>query len=365
MSSIFSFLRRRAETSGTESSDEPTPLEERMPATRRISTIRALMSNSAPDLDQVISDMLSELSKYLPPPEPPLPDPSVSVMSVTERTVGLGNRRGNETRGFFPIVALKGGRLDGVVRFQLWANEPGAVDTAIGELHGRLLAARDELWAAGFLRVAAEETSLAEHISSLSAWRKTTDYRVLYEFRYLDTDGAESLIARIPIAIDSEYGESTIVTNEMIRWDNEAVPELLVCGRFNVGGISALAFVPDTAPSGVITLMRTFDGAVGPPTNYPTLADFLTAVAGQDAPERHGQLTFSSLSDFLAAFSTVGDPVILGDWNEDGMPDSYESLGFSLEPAIQLQGKADRLELTCQGDAFDQVAVVYLRVTQR
>lgn len=365
MSSFFSFLRRRAETSGTESSDEPTASEERMPAARRVSMTRALMSNSAPDLNQVISDMLSELSKYLPPHEPPLPDPGVSVVSVTERTVGLGNRRGNETRGFFPIVALKGGRLDGVVRFQLWANEPGAVDSAIGELHGRLLTARDELWAAGFLRVAAEETSLAEHISNLNAWRKTSDYRVLYEFRYQDTDGAESLIARIPIAIDSKYGESTSVTDEMIRWDNETAPALGVRGRFSVGRVSALVFVPGTAPSGAITLVRTFDGAVGPPTNYPTLADFLPAVAGPGATERHGQLTFSSLSDFLTAFSTAGDPVTLGDWDEDGMSDSYEPSLLGFEPAIQLQDKADRLELTYQGDAFDQVAVVYLQVTQR
>ena len=360
MSSIFSFFRRRAETPGEELSAELTSPEE-----RTLTMIRTPMPNSAPDLDQVISDILSELSKYLPPPEPPLPDPSVSVVRVTERTVGLGNRRGNETRGSFPVVVLKGGRLDAVIRFQLWANELGAVDNAMDELHGHLLAARDELWAAGFLSVAAEETSLAEHISNLNAWRKTSDYRVLYEFRYQDTEGAESLIARIPIAIDSEYGESTIVTDEMIRWDNEAAPVLVVRGRFSVWRLSALAFVTGTAPSGAITLMRTFDGAVGPPANYPTLTDFLAAVAGPDAPERHGQLTFSSLSDFLAAFSTADDPVTLGDWDKDGMPDSYEPSVLGLEPAIQLQGKADRLELTYQGDAFDQVAVVYLQVTQR
>lgn len=323
------------------------------------------MANSAPNLDQIISNMLKELSKYLPSPEPPLPDPGVSVVRVTEKTVGLGNHRGMDRRGSFAVVALKGGRLEVVVRFQIWSSEPGGVDTAIEQLHERLLNAMDELWADGFLRVAAEKTSLAEYVASLNAWRKTADYGVLYEFQYQDTDGAKSLIARIPIDIDSEYNVSTTVTDEMIRWDNETASPLVVRGNFNVGRISALAFVSGTPPTGTISLMRTFDGAIGPPTSYPTLADFLTAVAGPDAPERHGQLTFSSLTDFLDAFSSVGDPITLGDWNEDGVPDEYEPRVLNLQPAIHLQDKADRLELMYQNNTFDQVAVVYLRATQR
>jgi hypothetical protein len=185
----------------------------------------------------------------------------------------------------------------------------------------------------------------------------------------MDTDGAESLIARIPIHSDPEVRDSlqretTVVTDEMIRWDNEAAPSLVARGRFDVGGLSVLTFIPSTAPSGTVTLTRTFDGAVGSPTVYLTLATFLAAVAGPDAPERHGQVTFASLGDFLVAFSAAGDPVTLGDWDLDGVPDSYQPRALALEPAIQLPGVADRLEVTYQATAFDQVAVVYLRATR-
>jgi hypothetical protein len=202
--------------------------------------------------------MLDDLQKYLEPGEPnPLPAPAVSVVSATERTVGLGHRRGTEPCGSFAIVALKGGRLDAVVRFQCWASDPEGVDLKIKALHERLLQARDTLWvprprdgwSTRFLRLAAEGASLAEHIPSLNAWRKTADYRALYEFHYEDADGAESLIARIPIAIDDEYGESTVVTDEMVRWDSWKAPTLEVHGGvrhvFHVGALSILAYLPD------------------------------------------------------------------------------------------------------------------------
>lgn len=363
MPSIFSFLRRRrrrAETLGGEAPAEPATAETLRTAASEAPMRRALMANNDPPLDQ-ISDMLNVLSTYLPASVPSLPNPSVSAVSVTERAVGLGNRRGNETRGPFAIVALKGGRLDAVVRFQLWANEPSDADTAIDELHGRLFAARDELWGAGFLRVTAEKTSLPEHVSSPNAWRKTADYRILYEFHYQDTEGADSLIARIPIHIDSTYAEATIVTDEIIRWDNEAAPALVVRGCFSIGRLSALAFVPGTLPSGSITLTRTFDGAVGSPTGYPTLTDFLMAVAGPASSERHGQMTFSSLSDFLTSFNPAGDSVKLGDWDEDGNIDIYEPLVLDFDPGIHLPGKSDRFEVSFQHDAFDQIAIIYFR----
>ena len=43
--------------------------------------------------------------------------------------------------------------------------------------------------------------------------------------------------------------------------------------------------------------------------------------------------------------------------------DDYEPLILPIEPAIQLPSVFDRLELTYQGNVFDQVAVVYLRAT--
>jgi len=93
------------------------------------------------------------------------------------------------------------------------------------ELQDRLLADKDHLWALGILRLTNEQNPLAEHAPSLDAWRKTTDYRVLFEYQYRETE-AESLIARILIDINSQYNESTVVTDEMVRWDDLDAPTL-------------------------------------------------------------------------------------------------------------------------------------------
>lgn len=134
----------------------------------------------------------------------------------------------------------------------------------------------------------------------------------------------------------------------MICWDwdrdNGAAPMLVVRGRFSVGGLLALVFVPGATPSGAVTLTRTFDGAAGSPASHPTLADFLAAVTDPDALDRHEQVAFASLSDLLAAFDATGDSVTLDDGDEDGVPDSYELLELSFEPAIPLPSAIDRLE---------------------
>lgn len=323
------------------------------------------MSNGSPPLDLVVAAMLGRLDNYLPVPAPPLPAPSVWVASVRERPVGLGNCRGMESRGPFAVVELKGVRLDALARFQLWASGPADADVAITDLNARLMADRDNLQVQGFLRITLESTLPADPVPPpVSAWRKHADYRVLYEYHYTDTDGAESLITRIPVGIDSNIGEATTITDEMVRWDNQSVPPLVVRGRCSVGYLSALTFAPGTAPSGTVSLTRTFDGAAGPPTSYSTLPDFLTAVAGPNAPECHAHVTFATVTDFLAAFSATGDPVTLGDWDADGVPDGYQARALAFEPAIRLPGVADRLEVTYQASAFDQVAVVYLRATR-
>src|SRR6266478_7068356 len=107
----------------------------------------------ASPLDLALADLLTEMRDLLPPPlPPPHQEPNVSLASVSERALAVGDWRGNESRGALAGVALKGGRLNAVVRFQLWGNEPTVVDTAINELHGRLLAAKEDLRAVGFLR---------------------------------------------------------------------------------------------------------------------------------------------------------------------------------------------------------------------
>lgn len=187
---------------------------------------------------------------------------------------------------------------------------------------------------------------------------------MLYEYSYIDSDGASSLIARIPIDIDSQFGESTVVTDEMARWDNLSAPAFEVRGPIEIGGVWMLAFIPAVAPTGSVTVTRTFDGAVGLPVSHPSLTTFLAGVAGPNPPERHASVTFASFSNFLAALSPTGDPVFLGDWNLDGVPDQYNPLALAITPAISLPDVTDRFLVTYQAPPLNQVAVVYLRATR-
>jgi hypothetical protein len=325
--------------------------------------------NSAYTPGQALDAMLKALRKYLPPHDgsDPPPAPTVSVISVTERALAVGNRRGTERRGLFPVVALKGCRLDAVVRFQLWANERDDVDAAIEELQRRLLADRDGLWADGFLRIGAEGTSPAEHVSPPDSWRKSTDYKVLYEFHYEDTDGAEGIIARIPIHSDLEVRDSlpretTIVTDEMVRWGDGEAPVLEVTGTARSGvrvtGLAVLAHLPAGWTGNQVTLVRLDRRSVQLPTEYPTLEEFHAAVTHPVHPDRHARVTFGSVVDFLAEFEPAGGPIQLS--VTDGAPDEYQPATVAFDPPIRLETGDDLIQISVQDAAFAP-AVVYLR----
>jgi hypothetical protein len=328
-----------------------------------------MIHRGKPHLDQVIREMLKELEKYSPKQIDKLPLSSVSVASLSERAVGLNNRIGTETRGEFPVVALKGIRLDVLVRFQAWAADPDQIETAFTHLESHLLADRDSLRKVGFLRLALDNTLTADLVTSLNAWRKQADYRVLYEYPFQDGDGAESLIVRIQIESDQEQvgsaeSETTTITDQMVRWDDTDAPVFILRGPFTIGSLSALKFFPGPEPGGPVTLTRTVDGLTGQPTIRPTLKDFLAAVAGPNPQDRHSQVIFLSLKDFLNNFIRAGDdPVVLAAPDANKVPDNYEPLVLTIDPAIQLPRVFDRLELTYQRKAFDQVAVLYLRAT--
>jgi len=151
----FSFLRDRDATSN----DEP------------LASIAALAMSGLPPLNDVLAEMLDVLKTHFPANPALSLETRVSIVSVSEQSLGLGNRRGQAQRSGFPVVALKGGRLDAVVRFQAIANDPEVVETAIDDLHASLLAAKDALWVAGFLRVVAQDSSSAELIAGPDTWR--------------------------------------------------------------------------------------------------------------------------------------------------------------------------------------------------
>jgi len=261
----------------------------------------------------------------------------------------------------YNIVSLKGIRLEGVARFQLWAAAPADVDTAIQDLNTKILAGRDTLASKGFLKISLKEARPGQNITDVG-WRRSADYRVLFEFPYQDTDDTDSLIARIPIGIDSVDHESTLVTDRMTRWDDVSAPALAVRGSFGITMLSALSFISAAAPTGSVTLTRTFDGATGAPTVHATLADFLGKVSGEEPAEKHSSVTFADYAAFLAAFTSAGGPVLLGDWDHDGVPDQYQPLALEIDPPIRLADVTDRFEIAYSTAAFDNVAVLYLRL---
>jgi hypothetical protein len=116
-----------------------------------------------------------------------LPALDVSVVGV----VVLDWGRGGRYRGSHTPLATDKGCLEVRVRFQFWADELDEVDAAIEALHKRLFAARDELRADGFLHVAIQETLLAEHTRLPRPWRKSTDYKILYEFSHHHASSVE------------------------------------------------------------------------------------------------------------------------------------------------------------------------------
>lgn len=430
-SALFSLRRNLAgegvETPEVERQTRFSPLALVPPASVSV----PMMAGDPSPISRTLEAMLKVLDHYvepplLAPPPPPLPAHNVLLTSVVERTVGLGSRVGTDIRGPFSVAALKGLRVEAVVRYELWAPTPAGVGQAIAELIQHLLGDRELLRAAGFLRIALKSTSPSENVFAEDAYRQNVDFEVLFEFPYVDSDGAESLIARIPIKINSEINESTTVVDEMARWDNELAPSLALRGPRTIGALSALAFIAGTEPTGKVTITRTFDGATGAPTSHPTLTSFVAAVGGDNPAERHAEVTFVSLAKFLAALAsfkitdesligmktdgvsdgvlatlkgikdkevggedefvslleaTIGvadtaafksvilkhaatlEPTILGDWDENSIPDKYESVQFRVIPSIRLTGALDRFEIAFEHPELNEVAVVYLRAT--
>jgi hypothetical protein len=325
---------------------------------------------SAPPLTDVITEMLAALGDHLPGASPPLPDPNVTIERVAERLLGLGNHRGTEEVSALAPRTLKGGWLEARVRFQLWGATVAATDDAVLALHADLLDARDALRTAGFLKLKAAETTLAERVDSEAGWRKATSFDVLYEYQYVDSDDADSLIARLHVTTDPEQPASPArevedITDDMVRWDNEAAPSLTIRGPATIRRISALVFAP-VALGGTVTVLRA--SGVNPPAHLPDLPSFLAATGGE-APAQTDADVSSTPAVFFTELGATGGSLALGDWDVDGAVDSYEAFDHVLDQPILLRTQADRLVITYApppgpATGLDQTAVVYLRANR-
>ncbi len=302
----------------------------------------------APPLNDVITQMLGHL-------EGPVPPNRARLLSVRERPVGLANWRGVEVFGATVPVILKGGRLEAGVLFDVTANQAQQAEDAALALHGQLLAQRDALRTAGFLKIEGPDFSLPE-ADDANVFHKTVSYKVLYEYQYRDVDGTASFITRIPVDVDREEAgspdrESLLVTGPVVRWDREGTPALAVRGRGTVPRLTLVTFLP-VLPAVPVEVLRTFDGASGAPAVAASLQD----LAG--AP--HIRRSYASLVDFLADFPAAVDTVELADL--DGNPATYPLRTFIFGPQLHLPRPSDRFEITTSAGAWGgSGAVLYLR----
>ncbi len=326
------------------------------------------LSMAAPAITGVVTDMLAVLGLRLPDSVAPLPPNNVTLERIKEKLVGLGNHRGSESSEPLGDRALRGGRLDAGVRFQVWASTVQGVDAAMLDLQTAILDDVAELRQEGFLRLAATGTTLGERVDAVPGWRKTSTFDVLYEYQYVDTDDAQSLIARIPVTAHlndvGEGPELETITDDMARWDDELAPALAVRGPAAVNRLAALAFVP-VPLGGTVTLSRT-SGAGGPVRHLPDLNAFLAATSGATPTDTDADVTLAPAAAFAALGSST-PALAMGDWDTDSTVDEYTAFDRLLDEPVLLPTAADRFTVSYTpppgpSTGLDQTAVVYLRV---
>jgi hypothetical protein len=349
------------------SSDIARFIEQRLPRTGAPLGLHGA-DMAGPQLTDVITAMLTDLGGSRLVAVAALPDPNVTLERVAERLVGLGNQRGGEPAGPIGERVLRGGRLDARVRFQLWGATATGVDESVLTLQSDLLDDREDLRRVGFLKLSAVDTSVAEQVDSVGGWRKTTSYDVLYEYQYVDTDETDSLIARIPVSTATGMvSETQVLTDEMVRWDDEKAPDLILTGPLTIDRFSALVFVP-AALTGTITTTRSSGGG-NAPTHFADLPAFVAATGGPDPAETDADVELTP-NDFFTALGPGTTTLDMGDWNADGAVDEYTSHELVLPTPIVLPTWRDRLAITYvpqvpppgPTSGLDQTAVVYLRV---
>ncbi|MBO9409353.1 hypothetical protein J7399_18090 [Shimia sp. R9_1] len=323
-------------------------------------------------LDDAINEVLNvHLSPFLPVAPGGLPNNTVQIFEAKRRGVGLGDRRGSDTRFGVTVSALRGIQLDGVARFELWDTTPDAVNTSIDAVQANVLGAAASLRSMGFLRLALGNSAPAEHVSALNAWRRTAELPFLYEYRARDSDDADSFIVRIPNRTDLEERDGTnssleILSGAMQRWDNERAPSLILRPNggpraLRLSGLDAIAFL-NGIPGGAVTLERGVSGATGAPVLHATLDSFLNAIADGPNPQLQAIVTLPSTAAFLAALGPAGAPFELGDWDTNLIRDLYVPHARRFDTPVTLRSGRDFLAIRHDAPAFAAPAVLYLRL---
>jgi hypothetical protein len=302
------------------------------------------------------------LKPFVPAQISGLPPPSLTVAKAEVRSSGIGNYIGTSPRGSIAAVEQHATRVQAVARFSLWGFAASDVEDGVTALNAQIFDKRKDLAAQGFLKLSFDGAVPSEQTKDTTAWRRFADYDLLYEFAYEDDGGAEGLI--LPIASqDTPTGAQWSTTADFGRWDDVAAPLFSLRGPAIFTELAALTFFAAAAPTGIVTVKRTFDGAPAP-ADAGDLATFIAQTTASDAPERNVFVSFPSVSDLLAQFASDGPPFAMGDRESDG-PDVYQPSHLVFPAPLVLASVADRLELSYANQQFDQIAVVYLRAVRK
>jgi hypothetical protein len=316
---------------------------------------------SEPALDTVLATMLAAFQPVLPAQVPGLPQPSLSMARARPRPSGIGNIIGMTAHGSIGMVEQHAVRVDAQMRVTLWGFAAAEVDQAVTALTAQIYARRDSLAAEGFLKLVFEGSSPPEETRHPIAWRRFADYDVLFETSYEDIDGAVGLIAPIR-SQEQTTATGWLQSGDFGRWDDIAAPLVTLRGPATFIALAALSYLgsPAVAPSGSVTLTRSFDGAPSP-TDAGTLSAFMALAA---APAPNVFVSFATISAMLAAFAPDGAAFAMGDREGDGTPDQYVPTKLAFPAPLPLPHATDRLELAFSQPKFDRAGVVYLRAVR-
>ncbi|MFN8475300.1 MAG: hypothetical protein U0822_24165 [Anaerolineae bacterium] len=290
MSSVF--RRHRPQTSSESQPalppppEPPAPRAEPAPAAAVASAAASDQGGFTPtsDIDPFVGQMLLLLSDMAGLPRAPgdKPNASVRLLGLIPRPLGLGGRRGLLNQPGLAVAELRGGWIEATVGYNVSGSDLDNVNTQSDTIITRLLSRSVDLRREGVLQLRLAGTTDSESGGSPPTLRRVLTYTVLYEYRFFDTDGAASLIARIPIDSETDLGslthEQTVVTDWMVRWDDQGAAALEISppprGVLTVRGLSIVAYLPGGGPTGRVTQTVVQNGGT---TNTPlgSLVDFL------------------------------------------------------------------------------------------
>jgi hypothetical protein len=315
------------------------------------STFSATGGGTLPPIDvqPFLDDLLTFLDTFLPDDAGGMPSNSLVLIELNHRSLGVGGLRGVQTLSGLEMGELRGGWLEGTLRFDFWAADPAALQTAAASVQSAILSASPALRAQRVLQFR-YKGSAESRTEDPERWRRGLDYTFLYEYHYVDVNGAAGLIARIPIHSHTdmtEDAEISEVRDWMVLWDEGGAPALEIAPgagqRLTISRLAAAAFLPEGGPDGEVTQVVVQSGETAT-TEFDSLAAFLDSF------------------DLAGATLDLVYPPLPLEPDETAGIHAFQVGEHLFDPALVLV-EGDRFELRFSEDAFpaNNLSQVYLR----